>query len=132
EQEYLLQVGSSRVSYYTVPTPGYGPNFGMGGTGVWIGGGGLGSPSIFNTPSVNTYKKVSDVYFKSILNKDNLQKSDNNYMENSLYDKIMSYENVKVNNAYKNMSVIIENENEILYGYFNGKDDLYHLVKFNP
>lgn len=132
DKEYLLQVGSSKTSLYTVSNPGYGPSFGMG-NNVWIGSGiGLGSPSVFNSSSMNTYKKTSDVYFKSILNQDNLSKSENNYNESSLYDKIISYENVKVNNAYKSMSVIIENENEILYGYFNGKDDLYHLVKFNP
>lgn len=133
DKDYLLQIGSSNISFYTVSSPGYGPSFGMGGTGVWLGGGGIGSPSVFGNPvNSNTYRKTTDVYFKSILDQNNLAKSDNNYMEESIYDQIMSYQNAKVNTAYKNMSVIIENENEILYGYFNGKDDLYYLVKFNP
>lgn len=133
DKDYLLQIGSSSISFYTVSSPGYGPSFGMGGTGVWLGGGGLGSPSIFGNPvSSNTYRKTTEVYFKGILDQNNLAKSDNNYMEESVYDQIMSYQNVKVNTAYKSMSVIVENENEILYGYFNGKDDLYYLVKFNP
>lgn len=133
DKDYLLQIGSSNISFYTVSSPGYGPSFGMGGTGVWLGGGGVGSPSIFSNPvNSNTYRKTTEVYFKSILDQNNLSKSDNDYREESIYDQIMSYQNVKVNTAYKNMSVIIENENEILYGYFNGKDDLYYLVKFNP
>lgn len=130
DQEYLVQIGSSRMSLYTVTSPGYGPNFGMGG-GVWMGGGGMGSPSIFGNPTLNnTYRKTTDIYFETIINQDNLAKSSNNYMENSLYDKIFSYENAKVNNTYKNISTIIENDSEILYGYFSGKDDLYHLIKF--
>jgi hypothetical protein len=131
ENDFLLQIGSSRTTFYTVTSPGYGNTFGMGG-GISIGGFGLGSgsPSVFGSPTMNTYRKVKDVYFKSIINQETLSRSANIMPEPAMSDKLSSFENAKVNDSFKGVSTINEVENEIIYGYFSGKDDLYHLVKF--
>lgn len=129
EDEYLVQIGSSKTSYYTVTNPGYGPSFGMGSFSLGGGMGNMGNPAVY-MPSSTTYLKTTKVYFKSILEKENLSKSFSENISNSIYDEVKAFENQKVNTSYKNISSIVCRENEIIYGYFSGKDDLYHLITF--
>lgn len=142
---YLVFVGGTQTTTYSQNngfSPGFG-GFGFGtglslgiglGTGMGMGNGmgmgGMGYPYNNNMNSYNNYKKTKNIYFKTMLESKDLNHINGNTPK-TIKEVLKGYSETNLENLSPTLITTTGSETKIIYGYLNGKDDLYHLLEIN-